>query len=170
MESNKTSDENKDGDLNEYRQGLIDTQRKLNESYDKLLVTLSGGALALSIAFLKDVIGSNAIVHPHLLLIAWAFFVISLASILCEILFGIQAHKRAIQQIDDQIIYDEKVGGKSSNWTTRFHWAAAANLIAGLIFISAFAFYNLGASNDEESTNTETTAESTTEAKKVTRP
>ncbi len=30
-------------ELIKYRQGLIDTQRNLNESYDKLLVTLSGG-------------------------------------------------------------------------------------------------------------------------------
>lgn len=170
MGSNSTSDEHPDEELKEYRQGLIDTQRKLNESYDKLLVTLSGGALALSIAFLKDVIGSNEIVHPNLLLIAWAFFVISLASILGEILFGIQAHKRAVEQVDDKTIRKEKVGGKSSSWTTRFHWTAAASLIAGLIFISAFAFFNLGASNVEESANTETTAESTNKTKIAAKP
>jgi hypothetical protein len=63
-----------DKDLKKYRQSLIDTQIKLSESYDKLLITLSGGALALSITFLKDVIGSKEISCPSLLLISWALF------------------------------------------------------------------------------------------------
>jgi len=151
-------------ELKDYRQGLIDTQRKLNESYDKLLVTLSGGALALSIAFLKDIIGSIEINYPYLLLIAWALFVLSLTSILGEILFGIQAHKQAIKQIDNKTIYEQKVGGKSSNWTTRFHWIAALSLIIGLVFISAFAFFNLGASHVGEKTNTQTTTQSPAKA------
>jgi hypothetical protein len=157
-------------ELDQYRQGLIDTQRKLNESYDKLLVTLSGGALALSIAFLKDVIGSNEIVNPSLLLISWACFVVSLAAILGEILFGIHAHKNAIKQIDDGTIYEQKVGGKSSNLSTILHWSAAASLLVGLVLISIFAFYNLGGSNGGAETNTKTTAQSTTRAQAVTKP
>lgn len=132
-----------DDDLKEYRQGLVDTQRKLNESYDKLLITLSGGALALSIAFLKDVIGANDISYPMLLLVSWGLFVLSLASILGEILFGIQAHKIAILQIDSETIRSQKVGGKFSKWSTNLHWMAAISLILGLILISSFVFLNL---------------------------
>ncbi|NTW84417.1 MAG: hypothetical protein HGB36_13855 [Chlorobiaceae bacterium] len=157
-------------ELKIYRQGLIDTQRKLNESYDKLLITLSGGALGLSVTFLKDIIGSNEIRYPNLLLIAWALFVTSIGSILCEILFGIQAHKKAIKQVDDKTIYVQKVGGKSSNWTTIFHWMAALSLISGLMFVSSFAFLNLGGCYVGEKNNTKAPAESTNQAVTPERP
>lgn len=134
-------------ELSKYRQGLIETQIKLSESYDKLLITLSGGALALSITFLKDIIGSKDINCPSLLLISWALFVVSLSSILGEILFGIKAYKEAIRQVDDGTIHTEKRGGNASSVSTFLHWFSAICLILGLIFISLFAFYNLGVSN-----------------------
>ena len=61
--------------LIEYRQDIINTQRKLNENCDKLLITLSGCALALSITFLMDVIGSNKIIYAGLMLSSWRLFV-----------------------------------------------------------------------------------------------
>ena len=131
-------------EIKKYREGLVETQRKLNESYDKLIITLSGGSLALSITFLKDIVGSDKINCPLFLLIAWALFVLSLASILLEILFGIKAHKKAIRQIDDGSIYEEKVGGNSSFWSSAGHWVASISLILGLIFIAIFAFKNIG--------------------------
>lgn len=157
-----------DKELKEYRHGLIDTQRKLNESYDKLLIGLSGGALALSITFLKDIIGSKEILYPQLLFISWGLFVLSLASILGEILFGIKAHKKAIKQTDEGSIYDQKVGGIASFLSTILHWIAAICLILGLLFISTFAFYNMGVNNVRKETNTK--AESATTSKAITRP
>ena len=153
-----------DEELKKYRHGLIDTQRKLNESYDKLLITLSGGALALSITFLKDVIGTKAIIYPQLILISWGLFVLSLAAILGEILFGIKAHKKAIHQVDEGSIYEQKVGGRSSSLSTILHWVAALSLIIGLLFISTFAFYNVGENNVRKETNTKTTTQSATKA------
>ena len=157
-------------DMKHYREGLVETQRKLNESYDKLIITLSGGALALSITFLKDIIGSSEINYPSLLLIAWGLFVLSLTSILSEILFGIKAHKKAIKQVDNGTIHDQKVGGKSSFYSTATHWVAACSLVLGLLFISVFAFCNIGERHGTKETNTDpkTTAETTTKA--ITKP
>ena len=150
-----------------YREGLVETQRKLNESYDKLIITLSGGSLALSITFLKDIIGSNKINDPIFLLLAWGLFVLSLTAILGEILFGIKAHKTAITQVDDGSIHNKKVGGNSSFWSTATHWVAAISLVLGLLFISAFAFSNLGGTDGTKETDAGT--EATTEAKPSTK-
>jgi hypothetical protein len=150
---NNETDQHTD-ELKEYRSGLVETQRKLNESYDKLIITLSGGSLALSITFLKDIIGSNQINHPILLLIAWGLFVLSLAAVLGEILFGIKAHKKAIIQVDSGTIHQQKVGGKSSYISTATHWLAAICLVTGLLFISAFAYCNLGDTNGTKETST----------------
>lgn len=159
-----------ENELKKYRQALIDTKIKLNESYDKLLITLSGGALALSITFLKDVIGTKDILYPSLLLTSWGLFIFSLASILGEILFGIQAHKKAIKQIDDNTIYKEKVGGKYSFFSIILHWAAAVSLLLGLIFISVFVYLNIGGKDVREETKSKTTTYSQATAAAITRP
>lgn len=156
-------------DMKQYREGLVETQRKLNESYDKLIITLSAGALALSITFLKDIIGSSEINHPLLLLFAWGLFVLSLTSISSEILFGIKAHKEAIKQIDNRTIHKEKVGGKASLLSTIAHLIASISLILGLLVISIFAYYNVGENHGSKETSTKTTAESTTKAKPTTK-
>ncbi len=146
------SEDNKEmsEDMKLYRLGLIETQRKLNESYDKLIIALSGGSLALSITFLKDIIGSNQINEPIYLLFAWGLFILSLTAVLGEILFGIKAHKKAITQVDSDTIHNQKVGGKSSFWSTATHWVAAICLVLGLLCISAFAFSNLGGTDGKE--------------------
>lgn len=130
--------------MEKYRQFLVDTQIKLSENYDKLVITLSGGALALSITFLKDIIGNKNISHPELLLLSWALFVISLAGILCSILFGIKAYKKAISQVDGNTINNEKIGGNSSICSLISHWLAAICLLIGLGLISIFAYCNIG--------------------------
>jgi len=48
-----------DEKLLEYRKDLIKTVQKLNENYDKLIITLSGGAFGLSLVFVKDFVGSD---------------------------------------------------------------------------------------------------------------
>lgn len=151
-------------EMSKYREGLVETQRKLNEGYDKLIITLSGGSLALSITFLKDIIGSNEINFPYLLLIAWGLFVLSLTSILIEILFGMKAHKKAITQVDSGTIHNEKVGGKSSYWSSGALWVAAISLVFGLLFISTFAFLNIGENHGTEQSGIATATATATAA------
>ncbi len=157
-------------DMKLYRDGLVETQRKLNESYDKLIITLSGGSLALSITFLKDIIGSNKINDPIFLLLAWGLFVLSLTAILGEILFGIKAHKKAITQVDDGSIHKQKVGGKSSYFSSFAHWLASISLILGLLFISVFAYFNIGDNNGREEASTKTESPTETTANPATAP
>jgi hypothetical protein len=152
-------------ELKDYRASLVETQRKLNESYDKLIITLSGGSLALSITFLKDIIGSNEINYPALLLIAWGLFVLSLTAILGEILFGIKAHKQAIKQVDTGTIHEQKVGGISSFFSSVGHWIAALSLVIGLLFISIFAFVNMGEQHGKEKASTEASTKTSTATK-----
>lgn len=140
--------------LDIYRQSLYEIQVKLGESYDKLIITLSGGALALSITFLKDIIKIDNITKPSLLLGAWGLFVASLTCILGEILFGIRAFKKAIKQIDDGTIYDERVGGKSSAITNYLQISASLTLIIGLLLISVFVYFNMGECHDNSKTKT----------------
>jgi hypothetical protein len=130
--------------LIKYRDELLNTLRFLNESYDKMLVTLSGGALGLSIVFLRDVVNVENVVHSELLLLSWSAFILSLASVLGRIMFGIEAYRYAIKQVDDGTIYDKKPGGSFSLFSRVLHIAAASFLLVGLLLIAIFSYLNLG--------------------------
>jgi len=131
-------------EIAKYRSSLIDTLRFLNESYDKLLITLSGGALGISIAFLKDIVKLENVVCQNLLLYAWLAFILSLAAVLGRLMFGIEAYRRAIKQVDSGTIYEERVGGKYSILTRVLHICSATFLLLGLLMLAAFAFKNVG--------------------------
>lgn len=146
-------------DLADYRKDLVATVRLLDASYDKLLVTLAGGALALSIAFLKDAMAIEDTQHASLLLLAWSAFILSLTSVLGRILFGIWANKEAIKKVDDGTIRDGSPGGVFSKWTKFLHALSAIALVVGLSFIVAFAYFNLGAENVRKETTTCTEAQ-----------
>ena len=60
-----------DTKLLDYRNQIFDADQKQQESFDKTLITLSGGALGITFAFIKDIIGSNPIICPILISIAW---------------------------------------------------------------------------------------------------
>ena len=59
-----------DESLREYRKELIQTVQKLNENYDKLIITLSGGALGLSLAFIKDIVKNEHIQNSIFLVVS----------------------------------------------------------------------------------------------------
>lgn len=132
-----------------YRAELIAIKNKLHENYDKLVVALSGGALALSITFLKDLVEFDNILFPYLLIISWGFFVASIACVLLEILFGIEAQKRAIKQTDDGSIYISKPGGWLSGATVLLRYSAAILVLLGLLSISIFSFCNINSNKSE---------------------
>lgn len=133
-----------DAELKKYRASLIETLRFLNESYDKLLVTLSGGALGISIAFLKDIVSLEHVRRPNLLLFAWLAFVLSLAAVLGRLIFGIEAHRKAIRQVDSGTVREERVGGTHSILTRTLHIGSALFLLLGLLMLATFAFFNVG--------------------------
>jgi hypothetical protein len=132
-------------DLKEYRTGLVETVQKLNESYDKLIVTLSSGALGLSLVFLKDVVKEEPIQGSSLLISAWVLFVLSLTSVLSAMLFGIAANKKAVKQVDTDTIYHQKPGGQYSKLTTLFHYLGTVFLVVGLATMILFAYINMEA-------------------------
>lgn len=140
-------------DLKEYRAQLIQTTDKLNESYDKLIITLSGGALALSLTFLKDIITEKP-THLAVLYWSWGLLIGSLASVLGSLLFGIEAYKKAVKQVDANSIYEELAGGRYAILTTILHYLGTICLIAGLVCMSIFTTLNMEEKNVKRQSTT----------------
>jgi hypothetical protein len=70
----------------EERSKLIDGEQDYAKSYDKYVLTLSGGALALSVTFIQNIIGSGPLQRPALIISAWVLFTLCVGATLVELL------------------------------------------------------------------------------------
>jgi hypothetical protein len=121
----------------EHRKWLVSAYEGATQWFDKAIMTLSGGALGVSIAFIHDVAPKPE--HKWLLGVAWILFALSLLLILISFLTSQRAILDMIRQIDEDV--EKVVRGKA---TDRLNRAAAGSFVLGAIFLVIFALYNLG--------------------------
>ncbi len=136
------------------RNKLIDGEHDYAKSYDKYLLSLSGGALALSITFIRHIIGDDPVQMPALIVWAWISFALSVAAALVGI------HQSAPLFRDFRDILDrnaEHAGDNFSSTTVRreqsncrrlvlidwLSWGSLAMFLSGLILLMSFAALNL---------------------------
>ena len=132
-----------DNNKKEYRELLISTLQKTEDSYDKAVLTLSGGALGISFAFVKNIIGTEQIFYPNFLFYSWLCWGFSVTFALFSFFFSILSLKKAIQQLDLGKIYNERPGSYWSVITSLLNIFGGLLFLIGVIFISVFALKNL---------------------------
>ena len=130
-------------DLSEYRKHLQSAEQKAQEDFDKTVLSLSGGALGISLLFLKDVIGPNPVLMPHLLFAAWLSWGASTFLVLASYYASYLALRRAIRQVDDATIRNQKPGGIFRNLTAILNAAGAILFLVGVACMVFFANANL---------------------------
>lgn len=113
----------------EYRQQLLTLEQESTESFDKAVLSLSGGALGLSIAFLKNIKPADPSEVPSLLFWAWICWGLSLIFTLSSFWLSARAMRKAVQQLDDNRLAQERPGG-IWDWATR-----QLTLFGGVCFI-----------------------------------
>ena len=129
-------------ELLDHRNLLIDADRESARSFDKAMITLPAGALALTITFI-DKISPNP-TDTWLLYIVWSSFVLSLLSILISFLTSQSAIKTDIEKLDDElndITTDNK--NCASCWTNLLNRFSIGLFIVGVSFLVVFAIINL---------------------------
>jgi len=131
-----------DNDLKSYREHLIQAQQKSIEAYDKSLLSLSGGGLGVSIAFIKDIVGPAPIEKTCLLIVAWAFWIGTMSLTLASFYVSHLALQKTIRQVDEGKIHAERPGG---TWTTV---TIVLNIISGVLFLLGLLFIVIFASNN----------------------
>lgn len=125
-----------------YRQLLVELEQKALASYDKTLITLSGGALAVSIAFLKDVLSAASPVCPRLAALAWGLWCASLTFTLISLYSGALALRRAIEQVDSGQV-DAPLGGAFDKLTATLNTLSGAAFVVGTGCFVYFVYLNL---------------------------
>lgn len=113
-------------------QFLLEADERATDSFDKATLTLSGGGLGISLAFLKD-IAAKPPVQPWVLFVAWGLWTVSVIVVLISF--------HTSHQIT-QLLLAEK---DASSWVTatwRLNAISLATFILGAILMAVFAALN----------------------------
>lgn len=142
--------------LQKYRETLLSADQKAQEEFDKAVLSLSGGALGVSLVFLKDVVGSNPIEQPQLLMFAWGAWGFSTLSVLFSYHMSHLTIRTMIRQVDAGEAYKPGFGGTHAKITAWLNVAGAVLFFVGVMLITAFACVNIstkGASNGNQTSS-----------------
>ena len=129
--------------LDEYRAQLIESEREAQTAFDRTLLTLSGGALGLSLTFVDRLIGPSGSA-TGLLYASWILWTLSLSIMLSSHYMSTLAMRKAITQVDKGKIYDEKPGGAYDVVIKVLNPIGAVSFLAGVITMVCFVSANKG--------------------------
>jgi hypothetical protein len=124
------------------RKLYIELERDASQSFDKFLITLSAGALALSIAFMREIAPRPR--DTALLVLAWGLFAASLLAMLASFLASQEGMRRCRDIIDAR--YSGGSEDDSNVWrpvTRCLNVFAIIAFIGGVASLAAFSAANL---------------------------
>ena len=123
--------------ISESRRNLLQTlETEAQKTYDKAVMSLSGGALGLSFAFVKDVGPLDEASAKLLLMLAWAAWGVSLALIL-------SSHFTSVLSMRAESAGSGKEGFFDT-LTEVCNVGGGLSFIAGVVLLVLFVFLNLG--------------------------
>ena len=129
--------------LYDYRQSLQKGASRAQGNYDKYLISLAGGGLGVSIAFVRDFVGSSAICLQQYLAASWLLWLITIALVLYSFFTSANGFRKAVKQVDAGSIYTQHPGGKWDKLTRFFNAAAGVMFILGTLSSIIFVLNNL---------------------------
>jgi len=123
-----------------YRDWLVKAHHTASQDFDRAVMTLAGGGLGISIAFVRDIAPHP--VHKWMLAFGLSAFTLSLVCVFISLLTSQATSLRMIEGIDANREPSEQfdVPGWMTDLLNRL---AAAFLVLGVGFVVLFALYNL---------------------------
>ena len=126
----------------QHRVHLVEAREKAFEGFDRTVLVLSGGALGVSITFVKDLIAPGMLMGKRCLLSSWTCWGVSLLAVLVSYYFSQLTLNRAIAELDKGI-RSERPGGLLRNFTLTLNALSGLLFFAGLILFVIFVSTNL---------------------------
>lgn len=146
-------------DIEGYRRDLLDCDNNSIGEYDKAVMTLSGGAIGLTFAFLKDI---GTLQHIIFLLAAWTFWGVSITCVVCSHYFSHLAMRRALKDLNAERLNYDKPGGCWDTAINILNPVAGGLFLAGLVSLLFFVSYNVKSETHTELLHTRSTVVTTT--------
>lgn len=119
-------------------------EQTIGAGYDKTLITLSGGALGLTITFIKNIVPPSSSVCMNLAVSAWGAWSFSLAALLIALYFGTYAYRYAIKKLDAGELNSDNPGGPYAITTNIFNVLGGVSFLVGVVLFIIFTYMNYG--------------------------
>jgi hypothetical protein len=134
----------------EYEKQLLDALKGSHEQYDKAILTLSSGGLALSITLLKDLFPVEKIILPWVLATSWYLFGAAIISTIISFMTSIVSvntqrdyfHKYYIENIAE---YRDK----KNLWTVGTRWLNRTSALCFVLGVAATIVFAHGNFNEK---------------------
>lgn len=120
------------------RDELLAQQLHNAETYDRAILSISSAFLALSLAFIKDVIPTAFPSYLIVLYISWALFACAIISTITSIIYGQRGIKKLLIAAEKYYIGRDEDSFKVSEIISKR--IDCINAISGVFFISAILF------------------------------
>jgi hypothetical protein len=127
----------------EERKSLVEGERESAQSLDKSLITLSAGALGLSITFIRQIAPDPELLG--LLYVGWGGFGLSLLAVLMSLLVSQLASRSARDNLD-RLYSGQEVGDLRNRWgaaTNALNFTSILSFVIGVAFLATFAVVNV---------------------------
>lgn len=149
-------DDGMDEELEPYRKTVVEADQKSLDSYDKTVITIASGALALSLTLIKDLQPAH-VRAACLLFVAWAFLAATLLIVLASFLMSHLALRKTLDQLDagewNRGRKHPKVGGSLTIFVSVLNAAGGLSVVFGITALLAFAGSNLGGMSGKQTDN-----------------
>lgn len=144
-------------DVSPYKQFLVvradytSRERVASENAEKSLIAGAAGALALSVTFVEKLAPDPLRPTLWVLGAGWLFLLISLAGSLLSFVLRSHAYRMARESLDDAVVagqldlskVDLSAVSRRNRRLDRLNHVRLWSLFFGVLFLVAFAFYNL---------------------------
>ena len=134
------------------RRALIEDKKNSTNPFDRTILSMSGGALGLSLIFIKQVAVNPSFVSSLVLAVSWFGFAASVVTILISFLSSSHAIQQQIDLLGRQYNGTEPDESNPTNqWTilTRhLNWVSLCCFLRGVGFFATFSFLNLPESKE----------------------
>jgi len=139
----KAQDTSDCNDLREYRNQLVGMLSKAEEAIDGSLLSLSGGALGISFAFISDIVSLADAGGKGYLFCSWISWTLCIAITLISMFLSPYALRKTIKQVANNEIYTKHAGGIPDQIIALMNILGIISFIIGIIFIICFVNINI---------------------------
>lgn len=127
----------------QFRQDYIKSEQHAQDELDKTLIKLSGGAFAITFAFVNNFIDNDPVLVVWLIA-SWLSWGLSIVCSLVSYYLSTLAFRKAIEELDDGVDFEDVDPGGHYTKTLSFLNPFSLGLFAlGVISISVFVTLNM---------------------------
>jgi len=126
------------------RRLLVEGEVQVAARFDKSVLTLSGGALLLSMTFVNDIVSGSPKV-TWALIVAWILLGMAIVAMLVSLLTSQKAYQRQ-QDILDKAFGDSEGGDERNCWACGTKWLNRISImlfLVGIAFLGCFTVVNM---------------------------